>query len=206
MGAKCIFVLFWLLASVAVRDLAAAEVPDEADAAAKLLATEVCSVCHGLGGQSTFPAIPNLAAQPWPYISAKMRAFRHRAGNQPAGHVDVLGLMLIDDATDVALAHYFANQPPAAPVAGDAALVATGGKIYAQGDAAKGIAPCAACHGADASGFWIFPRLAGQHAEYVSRQLRLIQSRLRGSRLMHGMIQSMNADEIKAVAAFVQSK
>jgi cytochrome c553 len=206
MGTKCMFVLFGLLACVAVRDLAAAEVPNEADAAAKLLATEVCSTCHGPGGRSTFPAIPNLAAQPWPYLSAKMKTFRHRAGTQPAGHVDVLGLMLIDDATDIALARYFANQSPAAPVAGEAAVVAAGRKIYTQGDAAKGIAPCAACHGADASGFWIFPRLAGQHAEYVSRQLRLIQSRLRGSRLMHGVIQNMNADEMKAVAAFVQSK
>lgn len=199
-------VLLCLLASAAACDLAVAEVPNEADAAAKLLATEVCSTCHGPGGRSTFPAIPSLAAQPWPYLSAKMRTFRYRAGTQSAGHVDVLGLMLIDDATDVALARYFANQSPAAPVAGDAAVVAAGRKIYTQGDAAKGIAPCAACHGDDASGFWIFPRLAGQHAEYVSRQLRLIQSRLRGSRLMHGVIQNMNADEMKAVAAFVQSK
>ena len=206
MGMKCMFVILGLLACVAVRDLAAAEVPSEADAAAKLLATEVCSTCHGPGGRSTFPAIPNLAAQPWPYLSAKMKTFRNRAGAQSAGHVDVLGLMLLDDATDVALARYFANLSPAAPVAGDAALVAAGGKIYTQGDAEKGIAPCAACHGADASGFWIFPRLAGQRAEYVSRQLRLIQSRLRGSRLMHGVIQNMNADEMKAVAAFVQSK
>ena len=206
MSTSRMLVLLCLLVCAAALDCAAAEVPNEADAAAKLLATEVCSTCHGPGGRSTFPAIPNLAAQPWPYLSAKMETFRHRAGTQSAGHVDVLGLMLIDDATDIALAHYFADQPPAAPVTGDAALVAAGGKIYAQGDAAKGIAPCAACHGADASGFWIFPRLAGQHAEYVSRQLRLIQSRLRGSRLMHGVIHNMNDDEMKAVAAFVQSK
>lgn len=206
MGTKCIFVLLCLLACAAARDLAAAEVSNEADAAAKLLATEVCSTCHGPGGRSTFPAIPNLAAQPWPYLSAKMKSFRNRASAKSEGHIDVLGLTLIDDATESALAHYFADQPPPAPVAGDHALIAAGEKIYTQGDAAKGIAPCAACHGADATGFWIFPRLAGQHSEYVARQLRLIQSRLRGSRIMHGVISNMNADEMKAVAAFVQSK
>ncbi|HST26950.1 MAG TPA: c-type cytochrome [Rudaea sp.] len=118
----------------------------------------------------------------------------------------MLGLTLIDDATENALAHYFADQPPPVPVAGDRALIAAGEKIYAQGDSARGIASCAACHGADAAGFWIFPRLAGQRAEYVKRALRQIQSRLRNSRVMHGLVKNMSANDVEAVAAFVQSK
>lgn len=206
MSAKHWFYILGLLACVGGRNLDAAEATDEAGASAKLLAAEVCSVCHGPGGRSTFAAIPNLAAQPWPYLVGKMKAFRKRAGTTSEDHIDVLGLMLIDDATQNALAHYFADQSPAAPVASDGALIAAGGKIYARGDSEHGIAACAVCHGTAAAGFWIFPRLAGQHAEYVERQLRQIQSRLRNSRVMHGIVKNMTADEIKAIAAFVQSK
>lgn len=206
MSAKHWFFILGLLACVAGRNLDAAEATNEAGASAKLLATEVCSVCHGPGGRSTFAAIPNLAAQPWPYLVGKMNAFRKRAGTTSEDHIDVLGLMLIDDATETALAHYYADQSPATPAAGDAAVVAVGEKIYARGDSERGIAACAVCHGTAAGGFWIFPRLAGQHAQYVERQLRQIQSRLRDSRVMHGIVKNMTADEIKAVATFVQSK
>lgn len=186
--------------------LSAAEPPSDADAAAKLLATDVCSLCHGPGGHSTFSATPNLAAQPWPYLVAKLKLFRQRASNKSEEHIDVLGLTLIDDPMALALGHYFAEQAPAAPVAGDPALVAAGAKFYVRGDVERGIAPCAACHGMQGGGFWIFPRLAGQHAEYVERQLLQIQSRLRDSPVMHGIVKDLTADDIKAVAAFVQSK
>lgn len=206
MGARYLLAILGLFACVAGRCVHAAETADAAEASAKLFATEVCSACHGPAGRSEFSAIPNLAAQPWPYLLAKMKAFRNRAGRESEDHIDVLGLLLIDDATQTALAHYYADQSPAPPVAGDAALIAAGERIYARGDSGRGIAACAACHGAQASGFWIFPRLAGQHAEYVERQILGFQSRLRDSRVMHGILKNISAGEVKAVAAFVQSK
>lgn len=206
MGARYCLVILGLLACAVGRSAPAAETADPAQASAKLLATEVCSACHGPAGRSAFSAIPNLAAQPWPYLLAKMKAFRIRAGRESEDHIDVLGLMLIDDATQTALAHYYADQSPAPPVAGDAALIAAGERIYTRGDSGRGIAACAACHGAQAAGFWIFPRLAGQHAEYVERQILGFQSRLRDSRVMHGILKNISAGEVKAVAAYVQSK
>ncbi len=52
----------------------------------------------------------------------------------------------------------------------------------------------------------IFPRLAGQHAAYLARQLQAIQTQLRASPVMHGIIQDLKPEEMKAVAAFLQSK
>lgn len=203
-----IWAMVLLVSGCAVsRELPAADQPNEAAAAAKVLATEVCSVCHGAGGRSTFSTTPSLAAQPRPYLLGKIKLFRSLSlQKNTAGHIDVLGLTLIDDPTADALARYFASQLPPPPVSGDADLVAAGNRIFMQGAPQHGVPACSVCHGANGAGFGIFPRLAGQRAEYVQRQLEMIQSQLRDARLMHGIIKDMTPDEMKAVAAFVQSK
>ena len=198
-------IVFFSLCAVG-RILHGAEPAGEADESARLLATEACSVCHGPGGISASPAIPSLAAQPRLYLLAKIKAFRNRWIDEPNDHSQMLGLTLIEDSTAEALARYFAHLPPPAPHSDDDALVAAGNRIFVHGVPDRGIAACSVCHGANATGIGIFPRLAGQHAEYVQRQLTLIQARLRDPRVMHGIIKDMTADEMKAVAAFVQSK
>lgn len=206
MNKKLLLPVFALITLIAAHDLAAAERANDVEEAAKMLATQVCTVCHGPGGQSAFSSTPNLAAQPRQYLLGKMKLFRNRGLAKTEGHIDVLGLTLIDDPTADALARYFAGQPAPAAVSRDAALIAEGNRIFVQGAPEHGVVACAVCHGANGAGFWIFPRLAGQHAEYVQRQLEQIQSRLRDTPVMHGIIKDMTADQMKAVAAFVQSK
>jgi cytochrome c553 len=70
----------------------------------------------------------------------------------------------------------------------------------------SGIPACMACHGADAAGVADFPRLAGQHAKYVVKQLNYIQSLVRAAPVMHGIVKDLAPAEIQAVAAYVQSK
>src|SRR5512142_3050099 len=146
---------------VVSRILHGAEPASEADESARVLATEVCSICHGPGGNSALPAFPNLAAQPRLYLLAKIKLYRYRSINEPSDHGDMLGLTLADDATADALARYFASQPPPRPISGDDALVAAGNKIFVHGDPNHGVAACSVCHGANAQGIGIFPRLAG---------------------------------------------
>jgi len=183
-----------------------AELASEADESARVLATQVRSICHGTGGISVFPLSPNLAAQSRPYLLAKIKLLRNKSLNQPKDHADMLGFTLMDDATAEALARYFASQPPPPPISEDAALVAAGNKVFTHGVADHGVAACAVCHGANAHGIGIFPRLAGQRKEYVQRQLTQIQANLRDAPVMHGIIKDMTPEEMKAVAAFVQSK
>lgn len=190
----------------ACQTLHGAEPASDTDESAQMLAAEVCSVCHGPGGNSARPAVPNLAAQTRLYLLAKIKLLRTKWIDEPNDHRQMLGLTLIDDATAEALARHFASQPPPTPMHGDDALVAAGNRIFAHGDPDRGVAACSVCHGANAHGIGIFPRLAGQNAEYVQRQLALIQARLRDARLMHGMIKDMTSDDMKAVAVFVQSK
>jgi cytochrome c553 len=63
----------------------------------------------------------------------------------------------------------------------------------------------ASCHGANGAGTDQFPRLAGQHAQYLLKQLRSFQSNLRDMAVMHGVAQGMALGEMEAVAAYLES-
>ena len=59
-----------------------------------------------------------------------------------------------------------------------------------------------------AQGNAIFPRLAGQHAEYLVKQLVQFKSSLRegsNAALMHNVTTDMNFDQMEAVAAYLAS-
>ena len=49
------------------------------------------------------------------------------------------------------------------------------------------------------------PRLADQHAAYIVRQLNVIQRNLRNSPEMHGIIKNLTPEDMKNVAAYLQS-
>ena len=65
---------------------------------------------------------------------------------------------------------------------------------------------CSTCHGKDAAGNGNIPRLAGQHAKYVAKQLNYIQTLVRAAPVMHGIIKDLKPSEMQAVAAYVQSR
>ncbi len=80
----------------------------------------------------------------------------------------------------------------------------------AAGNAAAGktkAAACAGCHGADGnSPSDAFPKLAGQHEEYVSRQLKRFKSGSRQNAIMAGMAAGLSEQDMADVAAFFESQ
>jgi cytochrome c553 len=184
-----------------------ADTDPEASKAAAKLATETCSSCHGPGGQSKNPTFPVLAAQNRDYIVAQLTAFREHTRGEQAAHDFMYGMArALTDAQIHALAEYFAAQKAVAGRSADAALVAKGKALFEQGDTARSIVACAVCHGPEAKGNGPIPRLAGQHGDYVVKQLLVIQNALRAVPAMHGIVQNLSGDEMQAVAAYVQSR
>ena len=110
----------------------------------------------------------------------------------------------LDDPTIKALAVYMSKQPgvPGRPSKGD---VAKGKILFEQGAMDKGLLPCASCHGNDAHGNASIPRLAGQYEDYVYDQVKFIKSGLRQVEQMAPLVQNMTDDDIRAVAAYVQT-
>ncbi len=184
----------------------AADIPEDMKQAATKVAVEVCSACHGPGGHSTSPTFPILSAQQPTYLAAQLRAFQNRSRADPDAHDYMWGMAATVDSSLVdALAGYFAKQPAPPGTPGDAALIAEGKKLFEHGNAKESVPACAGCHGENAHGSTIFPRLAGQHAAYIVRQLQVIQDNLRSSPVMHGIVKDLSPEEIKAVAEYVQS-
>jgi cytochrome c553 len=141
-----------------------------------------CGTCHGVDGRSISPTFPNLAAQSAPYIELQLHAFK-----------------------DQTLAAYFSKQPAARNKGGDAALIALGSRIFTEGVPSRQVQACASCHGPHAEGLAVFPRLAGQHAPYLLKQLLVIQSVLRSAPVMHGVIKDLTREQMEAVAAYLES-
>jgi cytochrome c553 len=111
----------------------------------------------------------------------------------------------LSDATITALAAYFAAEPAATGKGGTSDLIARGKHLFEEGVPARQIPPCASCHGAHAQGLASFPRLAGQHAPYLLKQLLVIQSVLRTAPVMHGVIKDLTKDQMQDVVAYLES-
>lgn len=66
---------------------------------------------------------------------------------------------------------------------------------------------CFICHGADGeSSSPVFPRLAGQHAAYVARQLADYKSGRRKSSAMQPMVDDLSDADFKALGAYFEAK
>jgi cytochrome c553 len=184
---------------------------DEPDAADKLhaqkLAITVCGICHGPQGNNTQPKFPRLAGQNPNYLAAQLKAFRSQARGDPDAISYMWGMAAeLDDDTIAALAAYYAAQKAGTSPAGDAAAIARGREIYEHGIAAEGVPACSSCHGPDAHGTQDFPRLAGQHAQYLLKQLASFQSNMRKVAIMHGVAQNLRLPEMESVAAFLEAQ
>lgn len=89
-------------------------------------------------------------------------------------------------------------------------LMAAAGSVLAEGDAKAGeakVAVCAACHGADGnSAAPTFPKLAGQHPKYVTKQLNDMKvDPAAGGRLvvpMAAIVPGLTEQDIADIAAF----
>lgn len=81
---------------------------------------------------------------------------------------------------------------------------------FAEGDAAAGqskSAICAACHGVDGnSAVPNWPKLAGQHSEYMERQTALIKSGARPVPEMMGIVAGLNEQDFSDIAAWYASQ
>jgi cytochrome c553 len=184
----------------------AADAVTDAQKTAPRKTVETCGTCHGVNGRSVSPTFPNLAAQSAPYIELQLKAFKDQSRADPDAQAYMWGMASqLSDSMISALAGYFAAQPAAPGKAGNPALIVQGKHLFEEGVPARQIPPCASCHGAHAEGLAMFPRLAGQHAPYLLKQLLVIQSALRTAPVMHGVIKDLTKDQMLAVVVYLES-
>lgn len=86
------------------------------------------------------------------------------------------------------------------------ALALLSPNVHAGGDAGRGkqkSATCAGCHGAEGNSVTPdFPRLAGQHEDYLMHTLAAYKSGKRKNAIMAGMVAGLNEQDLEDLAAY----
>ncbi len=176
--------------------------------AASTLAVQVCASCHGSGGNATTPTFPKLAGQQKSYLAAQLNAYRAHTRADADAVAYMWGIAAhLSDAQIEGLAAYYQASPPLVRPAQDTSTAAMtpGRTLYQQGDAARGVPACASCHGAGGAGSDAFPRLTGQHAAYVVKQLKVFQvtdQRPAGT-AMKAVTHALTPADMQAVASYI---
>ena len=188
---------------------ARADEPDAAtEAYAQKVAITVCGTCHGPTGNSTQPKFPRLAGQnaqlPRGPAQGVPRADARRSGchRLHVGHGGSARRRHDRCARGLLRrAEGGAQRQPATR-----ALVDARNEIYEHGIPARGRARVQRLPRAGRARLQEFPRLAGQHAQYVLKQLASFQSNMRNVAIMHGVAQNLRLPEMQAVAAYLEAQ
>jgi cytochrome c553 len=168
-----------------------------------------CTACHGAQGVSESSLYPTLAGMEAVTIFKQLDDFR--AGKRSSGVMSAIATALTaQDSADVAA--YFANRteglPPVlgGPLEGGHSLREGNPaiRLVFAGDPARGLPPCAACHGPSVIKLGA-PRLKGQQPAYIERQLAAFTEGLRRNDIneqMRTIASQLTSTEMHAVAQF----
>ncbi|MCL9776479.1 c-type cytochrome [Vibrio methylphosphonaticus] len=170
-----------------------------------------CVACHGTDGNSQLTIYPKIAGQHAKYIEKQLKDLKlgmTSAGKQ--GRYDpVMGGMAMplseEDMAD--LAAYYASMPISANSTPEN-VVEQGKTLYTAGDAERGITACIACHGPRGNGTELsgFPKISGQHAEYIQAQLEKFRSGDRNNdmnAMMRDIAKKLNDEDIATLSKYV---
>ncbi len=160
---------------------------------------ETCAACHGADGNSALEKIPSLAGQPEFFTMNQLILMRE--GVRPVEAMAAFVKDLKDDDI-VALAGYFAQQPPKrTDEALDPARVKAGEALSTQ-------LRCASCHLPSLGGHEQMPRLAGQRVDYMFDAMKAYRDNTRAGAdtQMSAVVYGLSDAQIDALAHYAASR
>ncbi len=211
----------WVMGIVLLLVSGAAGAAGNADAGkAKTL---ICQACHGPDGNSphnpgwsnlTFEDLlrqesrtrgslvwPKLAGQNPAYLVKQLNNFRSGQRVDPVMSDMVTGLSPAD-IDDIAV-FYGAQTIRPGTAGADAQTLARGKQLFLEGKPASKLPACATCHQVNGHGTPELPRIAGQHAVYLQKQLLAFKRGKRHSENMEPLASQLADDEIKALSYYL---
>ncbi len=164
-----------------------------------------CARCHGADDEAPKSSrVPVLHGQPVEYLAAQLEAYA--AGRRRSGIMQPVASYLAPEELGRIAAYYSSLRVPHRPrrTLADEATIEVGRSLAVDGLPATGLPPCLACHGAQALA--AYPRLPGQHADYMAGQLRLWKRGLRSesanAMIMAPIAQRLSDSQIEAVSMY----
>ena len=196
--------------------LAAAGTPGSADAAdvPDTIAQRVvaCAACHGKEGRATRDGyFPRIAGKPAGYLYNQLINFRDGRRRYPA-----MNYMVAHQSDNYLreIADYFASlqlpYPPAQPPLVDKSTLERGRRLVANGDPARQLPACTACHGDKLTGMQpAVPSLVGLSRVYLNAQFGAWRSGTRQAAApdcMADISRKLTPDDIAALSAWLASQ
>ena len=191
------------------------------DAKAGQTKASACAACHGADGNPTDPQYPRIAGQGERYTAHQIALIATgQRGGTAVAMVPFVQNLTAQDMRDIGA--YYATQKGGAGLADDSVIAdgtykgmkfyEVGQQLYRNGDAARGIPACMACHGPSGAGNPgpAYPHLGGQHQDYAARRLqeyRTGTSTEKSPALFNIMAQVANKltdQEIQALGTYLQ--
>lgn len=169
-------------------------------------AVQICTSCHGLGGQGIELVAPSIAGMSTQYLSNQINLFI--AGDR---HNPVMELTIknIPEEQIKQVSEYFTAQPiPQIKLqyrGDDITFTTPTEKLVYQGDLLRKIPACVTCHGPSGIGVGPIPRLAAQQMPYLKSQLQAWQRNNRTGdvgNVMATIAKKLDAEEIEALANY----
>lgn len=183
---------------LAVAGLSVLSLNVHADAVAGQEKAAACAACHGPDGNSTMPQYPKLAGQTARYLYLQLKDFKEGRRSDPQMSPMAANLSKEDMH---AIADYFAAQKQAPSTYSVDGTKVTDGKKIA--DAAL----CTMCHMGGFTGQNEIPRVAGQHYEYIVKQLTDFREKKRTNDAgnMTSVSRGLSDEDIDKLAQYITS-
>jgi cytochrome c553 len=198
------------------------------DAAAGVTKAAVCGACHGADGNSPAPNFPKLAGLGEKYLLKQLKdiklwdleqdaAKKAKTGRAVLEMTGMLANLNDQDLADIA-AHYASKSTQLSgskkiEVQVNSGILVDGlelgARVYRAGNMTTGVPACTGCHAPDGKGNAPagYPRLSGQHPEYIEKQLRAFRAGDRTNdgdqMIMRSIADKMSDAEIKALANYI---
>jgi cbb3-type cytochrome c oxidase subunit III len=160
-------------------------------------AASVCRHCHGAGGNSVLPDVPNLASQNDAYLLEQMNKFVSGQRKSSAFMEGMIKALTPDERIQIAL--FLSRQPVTLKPASSTAQSSAGKQLFDK--------LCTGCHGNNGAGTEKIPRLAGQQVQYVEDSLKRYRSGT-GERIdprMAAYTRNLKDADIQNLAAYVST-
>ncbi len=157
-----------------------------------------CFGCHGEDGHSVVPSFPKLAGLQADYTAKQI--FDFQGGKRTDETMVGMSYMVASKKDALDIGAYFELQSPMKGEATGSKITQKGAKVYAD-------LGCATCHGIGGEGKGnLFPRIGGQHLDYLAKTLQDFRSGERTSDrsgMMAPLAKKLTDDQIESLADYI---
>lgn len=187
----------------------------QGDATAGKAKTVACAACHGADGNSPAAIYPSIAGLGEKYLLKQLKDIKseERAIPEMTGQ-----LTAMSDQDLQNIAAFYASQNLALTGAKELTVKLNSGEktdglklgeaLYRFGNVEVGVPSCTGCHSPTGQGNAPagYPRLGGQHADYIAKQLKAFRSgdRVNDSEMtMRAIAKNLSDSDIASVSAYI---